>query len=153
MTTWAAGRHGGRTIFRGTNLSQRTARRALAGRTALVVDDDPDAREMLRELLEAQGMVVITAHHGWAALRELRSTRVDVIVLDLLMPIVDGWAFRRAQLRDANLATIPVVVLSAAAGAGAPISASADLEKPVAFEELLDALEEALLQGAPAPTT
>ncbi len=82
--------------------------------TVLVVDDDPEVREVLSAWLSADGYRVRTARDGRDALNRLRSTpETCVIVLDLQMPSMDGARFRDAQLRDRSLAWIPVVVMSA----------------------------------------
>jgi CheY-like chemotaxis protein len=81
----------------------------------LLVDDDAGIRSALRELLETEGYNVIEASNGLAALGRLRAGfRPRAIVLDLLMPVMDGWDFRSDQLRDPELRDIPVVVLTAA---------------------------------------
>jgi CheY-like chemotaxis protein len=81
----------------------------------LVVDDDYAIREMLTEVLEDAGYHVISAENGRHALNQLRdsSTLPCVILLDLMMPVMSGWAFRQEQQADVQLAGIPVVVLSA----------------------------------------
>lgn len=81
----------------------------------LVVDDDHAIREMLMEALEDAGYHVMSAENGHQALTQLRqvSTLPDVILLDLMMPMMTGWEFRKAQQADAQLAAIPVIVLSA----------------------------------------
>jgi CheY-like chemotaxis protein len=81
--------------------------------TVLVVDDDADVRDALRAVLEHGKYHVILAHHGGDALTILRSVQVDLIVLDLWMPEVSGWAFLDHRRRDVALAQIPVVVVSA----------------------------------------
>ncbi len=81
----------------------------------LLVDDDERVREALVALLEAQGYPVVGAANGREALDVLRvrGLRPGLILLDLMMPVMDGWQFRAAQLADAELATVPVVVFSA----------------------------------------
>jgi CheY-like chemotaxis protein len=85
---------------------RRTAKRIL------IVDDDADTREGLSLAIEAAGYSVHTARDGIEALKMLRHYRPDVILLDLVMPTMDGWTFRMQQLRDPELADIPVVVLA-----------------------------------------
>jgi CheY-like chemotaxis protein len=86
----------------------------LVRKTALIVDDDPAIVDGLSEYLEHDGYGVIGAADGTEALVLLDGgVRPDVIVLDLLMPGMDGWDFRMAQLNDPSLATIPVLVISA----------------------------------------
>ena len=85
------------------------------GHLVLVVDDDKPVRDALRELLETEGHQVAEAVNGAAALSRLRSgLRPCVILLDLMMPVMDGWDFRSEQLRDSQLKTIPVVIITAA---------------------------------------
>jgi CheY-like chemotaxis protein len=80
----------------------------------LLIDDDEDMRESMSAVLELNGYKVKTAAHGRAALEVLRATpeRPALILLDLMMPVMDGWQFRDEQLRDPALAAIPVVVVS-----------------------------------------
>jgi len=83
-------------------------------KTALIVDDDPGIVDGLSEYLEHDGYGVVGAADGREALALLNSgMRPDVIVLDLLMPGMDGWDFRMAQLNKPSLASIPVVIISA----------------------------------------
>jgi len=79
----------------------------------LIVDDDPDFRSAMAELFEVSGHPVATARDGNQALTQLRTGLVPcVIVLDLSMPRLDGFGFRREQLADSALASIPVIVHS-----------------------------------------
>jgi CheY-like chemotaxis protein len=80
----------------------------------MIVEDDFEIREILRELLEEAGYQVMWAANGMEALARLRIGRAPrVILLDLMMPVMDGLEFRTAQRRDPALAAIPVVVISA----------------------------------------
>jgi len=80
----------------------------------LIADDDSDVRESLRLLLELHGHSVDEARNGQEALVRLDVTAPpSVILLDLMMPVMDGWQFRRAQLQNPALAAVPVVVISA----------------------------------------
>ena len=81
----------------------------------MIVEDDADISEALAEALEDHGHTVIVAADGQEALDKLRAAAVlpRLILLDLMMPVMDGWQFRAAQRQDANLAEIPVVLLSA----------------------------------------
>jgi two-component system, chemotaxis family, chemotaxis protein CheY len=88
---------------------------AAGAQTILVIEDDPDVRSALTELLASEGYEVAATADGGEALDTLRGgLRPSVIVLDLMMPRVDGWDFRRAQLEDPVLATVPVVLVTAA---------------------------------------
>lgn len=108
----------------------------------LVIDDDPDIRETLIEVLEDAGHETLAAANGNEALRTLRTTESPpcLILLDLMMPIMDGRTFREEQLKDPALAAIPVVVLSAfrdAADTANELSAQAHLPKPVSLDALM----------------
>ena len=81
--------------------------------TVLVVDDDDDIRDTLREVLERRRHHVLLAHNGEDALACLRCVQVDTIVLDLAMPTMDGWRFLEHRQRDPRLAGIPVIVVTA----------------------------------------
>ncbi len=104
-----------------------------------IVEDDPDTREMLGHFLRLEGYQVETAANGRQALEQLESGRgAGVIVLDLMMPVMDGWQFRREQVRRAAIADIPVIVVSAAGRERlTQIDADAYLSKPVDLDELL----------------
>jgi CheY-like chemotaxis protein len=104
-----------------------------------VVEDDPDTREMLCRFLELEGYEVASAPNGRQALEQLRaSAEYCVILLDLMMPVMDGWQFRNEQVRSETLSKIPVIVVSAAGqGPMAQIDANAVLSKPVDLDELL----------------
>lgn len=110
------------------------------GDVVLVVDDDDDIREALRDLLETEGYRVVCADNGREALDALRGgVHPCIILLDLMMPVMDGWQFRTEQKRDPKLAKIPVVAITAAAD-----PSSIDVEvimKPVDVQSVLGALE------------
>jgi CheY-like chemotaxis protein len=113
--------------------------------TILIVDDDPDICFFLRVLLEAAGYSVSTAADGQEALDWLAAShdRPAVILLDLLMPVMDGWAFLARQRADTALATIPVIILSVSAvdevdQLGPPIAAV--VLKPIDITSLLEAV-------------
>ena len=87
----------------------------------LVVDDNPDTRDAISRLLQIRGYPVVTARDGWEALEYLQEGgRVSLIILDLNMPRFDGRLFRAAQLRDDDLARIPVIVFTVAVGETLP---------------------------------
>ena len=112
--------------------------------TIFIVEDDTDTREMLGRFLELEGFAVWTAANGEQALQRLAGgARPDLIVLDLMMPVMDGWQFREEQIRRAELAQIPVIVVSAAGRDRIEeIDADAYLLKPVDLEELLERVTE-----------
>lgn len=108
-------------------------------KAVLLVEDDIDVREAVADTLDEAGYRVSPARNGQEALDMLRSGAVQprVILLDLMMPVMDGWQFREEQLRDPALASIPVVALSAHGGIEA-LDAAAHLRKPVELKQLLD---------------
>ena len=112
----------------------------------LVVDDELDIREAVTEVLSYEGHEVFTASDGEEALVKCRSLHPDLVLLDLMMPGMNGWDFRRAQLRDPSIAGIPVVVLSAL-GRVSTIDALAFLPKPFGLDELLELVRRAARPG------
>lgn len=109
----------------------------------LVVDDDDDIRELLAEVLRDEGYRVTTARNGSDALTQLRAggTLPSLILLDLMMPVMNGFEFLAACRSDPALARIPVAVISAHGGLG-PAERSAIaapiLRKPLALTTLLE---------------
>ena len=103
----------------------------------LIVDDDEDVRESLKEAVELIGREVETAPDGAAALEALAHlVRPCLILLDLVMPRMDGWRFLAKLRADAQLADIPVVVVSAHAGTHPPEGADGLLSKPLDLGDL-----------------
>jgi CheY-like chemotaxis protein len=111
-------------------------------RTVLIVDDDAAVRRTMARFLEFKGFDVIEAEDGQGALAYLLGGgEVNIVVLDLQMPVMDGWAFRRAQRREPGVAHIPVVVVSAADGNRFhELDAAAEFHKPVSLAALADCL-------------
>jgi len=111
----------------------------------LVVEDDKNLRDSLSDALSLEGYEVVCAEHGEAALQYLRKgARPCLILLDLMMPVMDGWAFRAAQLADPALAEIPVVILSAANDVRRQAQAlhvEGFMTKPLNVPQLLDTIE------------
>src|SRR5262245_35657603 len=89
-------------------------------RHILVVDDEPSLRLLVCMFLESEGYVVETAASGDEALRVLHDRRPDVLLLDLMMPGMDGWEVLRACRAQVDLADLPVIVMSAAPSLGRP---------------------------------
>jgi len=113
---------------------------AIAHCPVLIVEDDAELRDMMAQLLTLEGFVAATVANGREALEYLRrGDRPDIILLDLMMPVMDGWEFRRKQQSDPDLATVPVVVLSALDHRrAAEVDAVAFLKKPLDFDRLLE---------------
>ncbi len=105
----------------------------------LVVDDDAAIRELISDLLCLDGFTVSAAPDGAQALEAVRRQRPDVVVLDLMMPVMDGHAFLRTIRQVGDWASIPVVIVSAVAAEieRAAHLAHARLSKPFDVDELL----------------
>ena len=113
-------------------------------RRILIVEDDRDLREALTETLRDEGYEVAGAAHGREALELLRGSfrRPALILLDLTMPVMNGWQFRSHQRRDPEISGIPVVVVSAdpLAVLATHTGVAAVLPKPTDPEKLLEAI-------------
>ena len=113
----------------------------------LIVEDDPDTREMIATLLTTQGFYAVGAEDGLEALHLLRTVRHRapsapcLVLLDLTMPRLSGHEFRRAQLNDPILAGIPIAVMSGAIDAtewAVTLGAVATLTKPIDLDVLVE---------------
>ena len=111
----------------------------------LLVEDDPDIAEALKDVLTDQGHTVQIARNGLEAIAALSTGALpQLIFLDLMMPQMDGAQFREAQLGDARLSRIPVVIVSADRAVeerALEMGVDAWLPKPTTPEKLLDAAE------------
>jgi CheY-like chemotaxis protein len=119
-------------------------------RTILVVEDDSDISEAVTAILGDYGYSVHAAANGQEALDRLRTFNPlpRLILLDLMMPVMDGWQFRAAQAADPALAAIPVVLVSADVGvaqAAEQLAVAAWLRKPVDIRALIAVLDRQLL--------
>lgn len=107
----------------------------------LIVEDDTDLRETLSQILTDEGYRVWSAEHGRAALECLRDgSKTCLILLDLTMPVMNGWQFRAEQREDPDLAQIPVVVISAGANLAdqvIPLGIQDYIRKPIQLGQLL----------------
>lgn len=106
----------------------------------LVVEDDTSIRELLVELLESEGYVVGAAVNGLEGLKYLQQETPDLILIDLMMPVMDGYSFRTEQLKNATWSKIPTVVMSAEANAKEKMkhfNVTAFLSKPVELDTIL----------------
>ena len=116
----------------------------------LVVDDDTDIRDSLIELLEFEGYSVVGAANGKEALDQLRRRLPAVVLLDLMMPVMDGFEFRREQLADPQLSGVPVVIVSAGgrcAQAAKELGALGCVQKPLDVPTLLRVIRSACKSG------
>jgi len=112
----------------------------------LIVEDDLDVARLLGEVLEAEGYDTAIAANGREALDHLQKNnhRPDLILLDMMMPVMDGWKFREEQRKLPALASIPVVTVTAdgdARGKAASIQAAGYILKPLSIDTLLDEVE------------
>jgi CheY-like chemotaxis protein len=111
----------------------------------LIVEDDGATRDAMKLVLQSLGYEVVGAANGQEALNYLRAEdETCLILLDLMMPVMDGWQFRREQQQDPALAPIPVVVVSADGNVSqkaATLGAVAYLQKPVEVDALLDTVQ------------
>jgi CheY-like chemotaxis protein len=115
-----------------------------AKKSLLVVEDSGLVRGGMKMLLEWEGFHVSGAANGREALDLLRrSGRPDLILLDLSMPVLDGWQFLQEQRRDPHLAAIPVLVVTGH-GEQAPPGVAGLLHKPFEPEQLLEAIRRCL---------
>ena len=120
----------------------------------LIVDDDPDIREILAEALEAMDFQVVTAVHGRDALTMLRRMAIlpSVILLDLMMPVMNGYGFLEERTKDTKLQSIPLAVITAGRGVdrGRIGPATPIVPKPFEMPVLLGVLR-SLQAGAERP--
>ena len=115
-------------------------------RKIMVVEDDHLIREAIAEALDEEGFDVIEAANGREALDKLHSQHASLVLLDLMMPVMDGWQFRIEQLSDPELAGIPVVVMSASDDGAVP--AEDHVDKPFGIEALLGVVSRFTASGS-----
>jgi len=109
------------------------------GPRILLVDDDPDILVSTRFLIESEGYQVTTAHNGREALDRIAVETPDVILLDLMMPVMDGWQFVE-ELRKGPHAQLPIIILSASHGLASKaqqLGARGHISKPYDLDDLL----------------
>jgi CheY-like chemotaxis protein len=119
--------------------------------TVLVVDDDPDVRDTIADVLGTEGYRVLEASEGKEALRVLELARPNLIILDMLMPVMNGRAFLEEQRRIPAVADIPVLVITAYGVAhedAARLKTAGFLKKPMEIRELLQTVAH-LTAGTP----
>jgi CheY-like chemotaxis protein len=111
----------------------------------LIVEDDVDVAQSVAEVLEASGYCTAITANGREALDHLQTnTHPDLILLDMMMPVMDGWQFREEQRKLPALDAIPVVIVTAdgdARGKAARVRAAGHVGKPVTIDSLLDEVE------------
>jgi CheY-like chemotaxis protein len=111
----------------------------------LIIEDDESIRELLIELLESEGYIVSSAENGLLGLEFLKNnSKPDIILMDLMMPVMDGYTFRSEQLKNPQWNKIPTVVMSAEASAKEKLknySITAFLAKPIELETILKTIE------------
>jgi DNA-binding response OmpR family regulator len=108
-------------------------------RPILIADDEPDIRDLLATVLQMHGYAVVEARDGVEAFNVARAHQPALILLDLMMPVMSGEEFRRAQLANADIKRIPVVVISAhhdVPRKARAMRAAAYLTKPLDLDEL-----------------
>jgi CheY-like chemotaxis protein len=109
-------------------------------RHILIVDDDPAIRRVVADILEMSSYGVREAANGAEALDDVRTSPPALVLLDLMMPVMDGWEFLRRCRSDQACGRVPVAVMSAARDAGAisdELGASAFLPKPFELDDIL----------------
>jgi CheY-like chemotaxis protein len=108
-------------------------------RPVLVVDDDPETRQLLVRSLELTGIPVVAASNGQEGLERLAREEPSLVLLDLMMPVMDGEQFRRLQLRDSRLSRIPTVLMTAVHNAAERARALGVglLPKPLNLDEVI----------------
>ncbi len=110
----------------------------------LVVEDDNDLRESICTVLKDAGYTSWAAENGEVALERARAERPCVILLDLMMPVMNGWEFRSEQLRDPELSSIPVIIMTADGRASEKAKTlHADyIKKPITLDALLHLVDD-----------
>jgi two-component system cell cycle response regulator DivK len=127
------------------------------GTRVLLVDDYPDAREMYSEYLQFSGFDVVEAANGIEALQHARDSAPDIILMDLSMPVMDGWEATRRLKADHHTAGIPVMALTGHAVAGISEGAksagcAACVTKPCLPEDLVEEIRRVLECRSPSMT-
>ena len=135
------------------SLFAETNRMTSTSRTVLIIEDEEDAAELFAEMMRVSGFRVLKTSSSAPALTMMSTDRPDVVILDIMMPEVSGLEILRQMRRDPELASIPVVVVSAKSMPtdiknGMEAGASTYLTKPVGFLDLKEAVERALAAAA-----
>jgi DNA-binding response OmpR family regulator len=117
--------------------------------TVLVVEDDVALRRMYRAALSLAGFVVLEAEDAVAALRSVDQYRLDVVVLDLMLPTMSGLAVQQEIASHAHTANIPVVIVTGSDMSLDHVNVPCVLRKPITPEQLVDSVRRCLANGAP----
>ncbi len=127
--------------------------------TILLIDDDVDFVEATRTVLESKPYNVIVSYDGDDGLQKARNENPDLIILDVIMPVKDGFTTAEQLKKDPELARIPVLVLTSFAekGSGSSVAASGGMsletedyiDKPISPEALLERVEKYLKRSGP----
>ena len=120
-----------------------------------MVDDDPDILEALSEILESEGFAIQQARNGQEALESLEKVSPNLILLDLMMPVMDGWEFAEKMRRRVDWSQIPVIVLSAdrnIGGRARELGALGYLAKPFELSALLSLVQSSLSRSKKTKT-
>jgi DNA-binding response OmpR family regulator len=114
--------------------------------TVLVIEDDPTIAEFLATALEDEGYRAVTAANGLAGLELMRQQRPAAVLLDLMLPVMDGWHVLRECRADPALRNLPIIVLTAARGAAQDreLASVVVMSKPFSLEMLLVLIEDAI---------
>lgn len=113
---------------------------AIQDQQILVVDDDDDIRSSLQEILAAEGYETLTAKNGAEALKLIREHHPSLVLLDIMMPVMDGYEFLEQQRTDSSIAEVPVIVLSAGASLDALSKGIPRIRKPPDLDMLFKAI-------------
>jgi DNA-binding response OmpR family regulator len=118
-------------------------------KTVLIIEDEEDAAELFAEMMRISGFRVLKTSKSAPAISMMNEDKPDIVLLDIMMPEVSGLDILRQMRRDPNLASIPVIVVTAKSMPadiknGMEAGASTYLTKPVGFQELKEAVEQTL---------
>ncbi|MDF2694522.1 MAG: response regulator [Labilithrix sp.] len=133
-----------------TGTVEQTGAPSRSGLSILVADDDPEWLNIIVEALSYKGYRVVTAKHGREALELVESEHPNLILLDMKMPVMDGWTFAKA-LRERHGRSIPIVVITAVEDSqlrADELGAEGELGKPFNMQQLYDVVEDLLDDGA-----
>src|SRR5689334_1963358 len=109
----------------------------------LIIEDEKGIRESLQEVLEYEGFQVSTASHGREGLEMLESNLAPaIILLDLMMPVMNGWEFAEAVNKSPEYSSIPIIIVSAFADKAEAINAKGIVKKPINLDQLLSLINE-----------